>query len=44
MDCFVIVRPEGDRGFSAQAVALPEVRVVAATEAEAIERVGESLS
>jgi hypothetical protein len=44
MQYLVIVRPEAPDRYSAQAVGIPEVRAVAATEAEAVEQVRGSLT
>ena len=44
MESLVIVRLEAPDHFAAQSLALPEVRAVAATEAEAVEQVRESLT
>jgi hypothetical protein len=44
MESLVIVRPEAPDHYVAQSLAVPEVRAVAATEAEAIEQVRDSLS
>ncbi len=40
----VIVRTESSDQYVAQPLGIPELRVVAATEAEALERVGQALS
>ncbi|HEY7426662.1 MAG TPA: hypothetical protein VH682_20670 [Gemmataceae bacterium] len=44
MESLVIVRPESPDHYVAQSLAVPEVQAVAATEAEAIEQVRESLT
>ncbi len=44
MESLVIVRPEAPDHYVAQSLTVPEVRAVAATEAEAVEQVRESLS
>ena len=44
MESLVIVRPESPDHYVAQSLAVPEVRAVAATEAEAVELVRESLT
>jgi hypothetical protein len=44
MDSLVIVRPEAPGRYVAQSLAVPEMRAVAPTEAEAVEQVRDSLA